>query len=154
MQANNLVLTALSYGAAVLAYVVLAFALWRRGYGKAPYEWVKTILLAAALLSAVWAALVVAQVLGGEPLFCYAGRLVDVLRYGAWFGFLSLVQHMGRSDQEKQGQTWLPRTVAITTVLAFVLQIMAALDLLDTLSLHKLVLFSTLSLPVLGMVLL
>jgi len=154
MEADKLALTAWSYGLAALAYVVLAVGLWRRGYARAPRDPVKLMMLGAALASAAWAALVVAVLSGGPRVLLLASNFADIARYGAWFGFLLLLLRVGRPSESRQSLNWLWPTAAIATVITAVLQFLVAFDLVDVLGPRKLLLFGTMTLPVLGMVLL
>lgn len=154
MDADNLVLTSWSYGLAGLAYLVLTLGLWQRGYAKAPREPVKLAMIGAALASAIWACLVVVYLFGGPRLAMSTANMADVARYGAWFGFLLLMLHLRRPDESAQGLTWLTPAAALAVGIGAVLQVLAALQLVDLAGIRKLLLFSNLSLPVLGMVLL
>ena len=154
MDADKLVLTNWSYGLAALAYLVLALGLWRRGYAASPTDGVKRTMLGAALASVVWALLVVAFLAGGRREFLLAATVVDALRYGAWFGFLILLLRLRQPDGARWGFGWLVPAAVVATAVPALLQLLAAWDLVDAFGLRKLLLFSTMALPVLGMVLL
>jgi putative PEP-CTERM system histidine kinase len=151
---DNLVLTGWSYGLACLAYAVLSIALFQRGYGKAPREPARSSMLAAALASAVWGCLLLAFLVVGDGVYLRLSHLADVARYGAWFVFLLALLHQRRQEPLVQGLGWLKPTAATAVLLAGGLQLMLALGLLDIAVVRKLVLFSSMALPVIAMVLL
>jgi putative PEP-CTERM system histidine kinase len=154
MDLDHLVLTGWSYGLAGLAYAVLFVALLRRGYGKAPRELARVSMFVAALASSVWACLLLAFLYSGHELYLQASYLVDVVRYGAWYVFLLTLLRQRQQQPSIQGLAWLKPTAATAIVVACVLLLLSALGLFDTPDMRKLVLFSTLSLPVIAMILL
>ncbi len=154
MDADKLVLTTWSYGLAALAYLVLALGLWRRGYARSPTDRIKLAMLGAATASAAWAMLVVALLSGGPGKLLLAATVVDALRYGAWFGFLILLLRLRQPDAARRGLGWLVPAAVVAVAVPALLQLLAVWDLVDAFGLRKLLLFSTMALPVLGMVLL
>ena len=155
MEFDNLVLTAWSFGLAGFAYAVLALSLWRRGYGKLRVETAKRAMLLGALASSAWGWLMLAYLLSGLGLVSVVATLVDVLRYGLWFGFLLILLQTRKQDHLSNDGLGLLKPIAYGMALvAIVLNLVGAIGLFELQVMRKLVLFSNLSLPVLGMVLL
>ena len=154
MDLDHLVLTGWSYGLAGLAYAVLFVALLQRGYGKAPRELARVSMLVVALVSSVWGCLLLTFLYWGHELFLQLSYLADVVRYGGWYVFLLTLLRQRQQEPSIQGLAWLKPTAATAIVVACVLQLLSGLGLFDTPDMRKLVLFSTLSLPVMAMVLL
>ncbi len=154
MEFDNLTLTAWSYGLAGVAYGALALSLWRRGYGSMRAEAAKRMMLFGAFGSSVWGWLMLAFLLTGLGAISMLSTMVDALRYGAWFGFLLiLLRH--RQDGPTETGLGLLRPIAYLTVLAVIVALaVATLGLVEPQRMRKVLLFTNLSLPVLGMVLL
>ena len=154
MDSDNLILTGWSYGLAALAYALLALALWQRGYGKAPREQARLGMLIAALASAAWGGLLLAYLFTGQGILLRLSALADVARYGGWFLFLLVLLQQREPAPSVLGLGWLKPTAVLGVVLAACLQLAGLVGLGDIAGLPKLVLFSTMALPVIAMVLL
>ena len=154
MDSDNLVLTGWSHGLAGLAYVVLAFTLWQRGYARAPREPARVAMLVAAAASAAWGFLLLAFLLTGRGLLLHLSYLADVLRYGAWFMFLLVLLRQQAPDPSQLGLGWLRSAAVLAVLLAAGLRLAGAAGVGEPAEMRKLVLFATLALPVIGMVLL
>lgn len=154
MEFDNLTLTAWSYGFAGFAYGVLTLSLWRRGYGSMQAEAAKRTMLLGAFCSSVWGWLMLAFLLTGLGVMSMLSTMLDALRYGAWFIFLLILLRF-REDGQSDAGLGLLRPIAYLAVLAaIVAHAVATLGLVDPQAMRKLLLFSNLSLPVVGMVLL
>ena len=154
MEFDNLTLTAWSYGLAGVAYGVLALSLWRRGYGSMRAEAAKRMMLFGAFGSSAWGWLMLAFLLTGLGAISMLSTMVDALRYGAWFGFLLILLRHRQDGPTETGLGRL-RPIAYLTVLAAIVALaVATLGLVEPQRMRKVLLFSNLSLPVLGMVLL
>ncbi|MEO8545624.1 MAG: XrtA/PEP-CTERM system histidine kinase PrsK [Burkholderiaceae bacterium] len=154
MQFDNLTLTAWSYGLAGFAYGVLALSLWRRGYGSMRAEAAKRAMLLGALGSSAWGWLMLAYLLTGLGMVSMLSTLIDVLRYGAWFAFLLLVLQQRKEGRSDAGLGQLKPMAYLAVLAAIVAQLVGAGGLIEPPAMRKLLLFSNLSLPVLGVVLL
>ncbi len=154
MESDNLLLTAWSYGFAALGYAVLTLSLWRRGYAQAKGEWAKRTMLLGAVGSAAWGGLMLAYLLSGIDWLLPLTRLVDGLRYGAWFWFLLTLLQLRQEGRSEAGLGWLRPVAVLSVLLGVAGQVIAALGWLDPQVARKFVLFGQLSLPVVGMVLL
>jgi putative PEP-CTERM system histidine kinase len=154
MEFDNLVLTAWSYGLAGFAYAVLSLSLWRRGYGSMRAETAKRVMLLGAVASSAWGWLMLAYLLTGLGVVSMVSTLIDVLRYGAWFGFLLILLQTRKQDLSEAGLGLLKPIVYVAVVAAILLNLIGAVGLFDLKATRKLLLYSNLSLPVLGMVLL
>lgn len=91
MEESRALLSVWGYVLAVLAFGVLAAGLLRQRSlwlpGEVPTGW----MLVAVLASSVWAILVLAALLGGQPRWMYASQFADGVRYAGWTGFLLLL---------------------------------------------------------------
>ncbi len=104
-------LAAWGYGLAAFGFVLLAGLLgagWKGGLRA-------MALLAAAALSAAWAALVCAQALTLSPTTAAAARVLDAFRLAAWFGFVALLL----SGRMRQGWFAVAAAVAVGGALLF-----------------------------------
>jgi putative PEP-CTERM system histidine kinase len=154
MEFDNRILTGWSYGLAGFAYAVLSLSLWRRGYGSSRAEAAKRVMLLAAFASSAWGWLMLAYLLASLGVVSMVSTLIDVSRYGAWFGFL-LILLQTRKEELSEAGLGLLRPIAFMVVLAAIaLNLVGAMGVFELQAMRKLLLFSNLSLPVLGMVLL
>ena len=154
MDSDNLVLTGWSYGLAGLAYAVLAVALWRRGYGKAPQEPARLSMLIAAVASAAWGSCLLVFLFAGAGVWLHLSYLADVVRYGGWFVFLLVLLQQRNQEPTVLGLGWLKPAAFVVVVLAACLHLATWLGLWAAAELRKPLLFATMALPVIAMVLL
>jgi putative PEP-CTERM system histidine kinase len=152
MDDAGLTLAAWGFGLVALAYTPFALNLTRLGYLRGPRERSKLALFAAAALSAAWgwSGLVLMQT--QQPSLSWLNPLADQLRYACWFIFLlSLL----RTAQPKgDGIPWFTVFAVLLTsgsVLALLLPASGVSSLGD---LSKLILLSSMAMPVFAMVLL
>ena len=113
-------MAAWSYGLALVAYLGFALLMalrWRPSIRAA-------LLLAATLVTAVWAAAGLAVALSDRPGLWLLSGVVDVLRYGIWFLFVGDLITGAGSDKAPPA---LPRWV-VTVVVAAILASLALLD--------------------------
>ena len=90
MDTESASLIAWSFGVAAGAYgLLVAFLL---SFGR---EWHATrrarMMLLAVSLSAIWASLSFLAATGSYPVLTLSASLTNIFRYGAWYGFLTLL---------------------------------------------------------------
>lgn len=140
-------LAAWSFGASGAAYSTFAFYLWRAGYLRPDARSAPRLLVAAAVLTAAWAWLGLADQFSTKVLFLRLGAFADVLAYACWFAFLLrlLGQSMSRG---------LARVAAAVVAGGLLLQGLVAAGLWGIDENSRAVLLGRVLLPVIGMVLL
>jgi len=145
-----------SYGAAAVAYFL--FALYLRSLGK---DWHREhqmlLLILVVITSGIWSGLSFAAFLSRQPYFAFAANLFDVLRHGAWYGFLLHLLRRGQTAGGVQLRSLLPNWLVagcwITFTCGLAWQISLALNFLPVQQWLKTALFLALATPVLGLVL-
>ncbi|MCP5286945.1 MAG: PEP-CTERM system histidine kinase PrsK [Burkholderiaceae bacterium] len=149
--ADGLQLALLGFAAAVLAYGALAARLVTSGYLRpqagGPAGW----FLAAVAASAMWGAAGLAAVWAPSGFSALTAGTTDLLRYGAWFGFLLALLKPGLRETPGSEMRWLPRlawAACAATAVALVLP-----HLTDDAQAARAGLFAWLALPVLGLLL-
>ncbi len=153
MDTEQVVLAAWSYGLAGLAYSIFAAVLLRRGYLRAPRDIARVALVAAALGGAAWGWLLALSLASSQRVLLDAGGFADVLRYGAWYLFLLLLLRLRQREGAGSDMAWLSPVAALVVVAALAGQIVATLGIGANEELRKAVLFSSMSLPLMAMVL-
>ena len=153
MDTEQVVLSAWSYGLAGLAYSIFAAVLLRRGYLRAPRDTARVALVAAALGGALWGWLLALALASSQRVLLNAGAFADVFRYGAWYLFLLLLLRLRQREGAASGMAWLSPVAALVVVTGMAGQIAATLAISVDDELRKLVLFSSMSLPLMAMVL-
>ncbi len=79
-------LMAWGFGAAALAYAMLAWLVARQGYLKRPLNRPGVAILLAAVLTTAWAGLSLVAL--AAPIWWVWAAVADVCRYAAWFAFI------------------------------------------------------------------
>lgn len=102
MDTESASLIAWSFGVAAGAYgLLVAFLL---SFGR---EWHATrrarMMLLAVSLSAIWASLSFLAATGSYPVLTLSASLTNIFRYGAWYGFLTLLLIPNAGTFAKQG---------------------------------------------------
>lgn len=106
-------LMAWGFGAAALAYAMLALLVARQGYLKAPVNRPGLAILLAAVLTTVWGAMSLAAL--SAPVWWVWAAVADVCRYAGWFAFIVLL-FRASADQGRALDTasWMaPLAVAL-----------------------------------------
>ena len=112
-------IAAWSYGIAAVGYLVLAIRM-ALGWRRSTSAW---LLLLATIATALWAVTALAFVVLDSPGYRLASSAADMLRYGAWFGFVGTLLAAGGGTQglaklvARRG-FWL---IALALVMTFVL---------------------------------
>lgn len=144
------------------AYLALALRLVVLGYLKAPLDWPRISLVCAVLFCSIWGWLTLAFLTTGWPVLALSGELADLFRYGAWYTFLLLIFKAARassvvaveqsmpSTQESMpfGLGWMMPVAALLMAFGLFARIYAALGLGLPGEASRLVLFSSMALPV------
>ena len=154
MDTENVVLSAWSYGLAGLVYLVFALSLLQRGYLRAPIEAGRVMLIGAVLGSALWGWLFLFYLFSGRPWVANVWYVIDALRYGAWYVFLLVLLKVGRRGEVPASMGWLIPGAAVILIAAIASQVLAAAGVGAAGEVRKLVLFTSMALPVMAMVLL
>jgi putative PEP-CTERM system histidine kinase len=153
MASGNVALAAWGYGLAGLAYALFALRLFDLGYWRQPSDVAEMTVLAAVVWSSLWAWLVLGSLMAdSSPLFLI-GNLADLFRYGSWFAFFLILLRPHQSEKRPTGMVWLsPVALALTAggVLAQSFVVLGFNVLGDSV---RLVLFSSMALPVYGLLL-
>ena len=154
MDSGNNVLTAWSYGLVGLVYLAFSLRLLQLGYMHRAREWSKTTLFAAVTCSALWGWFGLTLWLTGQPIFIVLSSVSDLLRYGFWYAFLLILL---RPDQEKSvptGMLWMVPASVLLLVFGMLSLLFAVLQINVLGDASRLMLFSSMALPVFALVLL
>ena len=153
MNPNLTNVAAWSYGIAGCAYAAFAIYLgvnWRGGLRA-------LALVIAVSLTAAWAVLNLTFTVIQVPALFAFGNVVDVLRVGAWYAFLLLLNERrpaGAIAGEPRRTSWLVPVAAALVVLGVVAQISVALSFTVFGDPGRLAVFDGLALTIFGLVLL
>jgi len=154
MDVENLALTAWSYGLAGLVYFVFAMRLIQRGYLAVPREAGRLALVAAVLCGALWGWLLLAYLLGGQSGLLSTWYFADVLRYAAWYVFLLILLQVHNRNNASSSMVWVMPCSAAVLVAALSAHVLAITGIGAAAEVKKLVLFSSMALPVMALILL
>jgi putative PEP-CTERM system histidine kinase len=151
VEAGTNILNAWSYGLASLAFA--AFAIFHAAGWKTSLR--SRTLFFAVILSALWGASGLLFALTGHAFFLACGLYFDLLRYGAWFGFL-LVLLLPDSSAKNTSSRWKLLASVGLALLAFglVAQAMSFLDAGFEFSPKRIVLLNALAVAVFALMLL
>lgn len=154
MDSNEIVLTSWGFGLAGMVYTFIALRLTQLGYWRSNGEWSKTSLLAAVAASSLWGWFGLTFLLIGSPLLLLFSTVLDVLRYGFWFVFLLTLLHPKQLQKAPTGMAWMAPVAGALVVFGLVARVLSVfrMSVLDDSA--RLVLLSSMALPVFAMVLL
>ncbi len=155
MESGTALLTAWSYGLVGVTYLALALRLLVQGYGKALREWPRVSLVCAVLFCSLWGWLTLAFFTTDLPLLALLGELADLLRYAAWYTFLLLLFRTSRDGLVPArdgvmpaGVAWMVPFAAVLVAFGLFARLYAVLGLGSPAEAYRLVLFSSMALPV------
>ena len=155
MESGTASLTVWSYGLVGVAYLALALRLLVLGYGKAPLDWPRVSLVCAVLFCSLWGWLTLAFFTTDLPLLALLGELADLLRYAAWYTFLLLLFRTSRDGLVPArdgvmpaGVAWMVPFAAVLVAFGLFARLYAVLGLGSPAEAYRLVLFSSMALPV------
>ena len=153
MDNYNLALTAWSYGLVGIVHSAFALTLVRLGYAKSPRNAAALALLGAVGCTALWGWFSVAGALLSESTWMLLATCADLSRYGCWFAFLLLLLRPQQLDRRSVGITALAALGSALVAGGFVAHTAGALDLQIIPSGSRLTPLSSMSLSILGLVL-
>ena len=153
MDSGNAALTAWSYGLVGAAYLAFALRLLQVGYVRGLRDLPKMSLFLAVTFSSVWGWLFLAFLFTGETGYLFLGDLADVIRYGCWYAFLLLLLRVPTTGKLPQGIDWIVPAAVLLLVFGVVARTAAALGIGHFGDPWRLILFSSMALPVLALVL-
>ena len=148
MQSGTALLTAWSFGLVGVAYLALALRLVVLGYFKAPLDWPRVSLVCAVLFCSLWGWLTLGFLSTGVPVLALLGELADLLRYAAWYAFLLLIFRTNRDGPVLSGLGWMMPVAALLVAFGLFARVYAAFGLGPPAEASRLVLFSSMALPV------
>lgn len=154
MDVVNIALTTWSYGLAGFVYFVFAMRLLQRGYLGAPREAGRVSLVAAVLCGAIWGWLLLAFLLSGQSVLLNTWYFADVLRYAAWYVFLLILLQVHNRNSASSSMVWVMPCSAAVLVAALSAHVLSVTGIGAAAEVKKLVLFSSMALPVMAMILL
>ena len=153
MDSGNAALTAWSYGLVGAVYLAFAVRLVQLGYVRAPPDMPKVALFSAVAFCSLWGWLFLIFLSTGRPVYLFLGDLADLLRYGCWFVFLLLFFRPNQTGKLAQGIGWMVPTAVMLLVFGVVARSFAALGIGIFGDPSRLILFSSMALPVFALVL-
>lgn len=154
MDSGNLALMAWGYGLVGLAYTAFVLRLLQLGYAAAPRELSKTAVLTAVTGSALWGWFGLALLLTANSVFLTLGTLSDLLRYACWFVFLLVLLRPKSAKTSSDGFAWMAAAALALTVFGFLALLFSVLEMGFWGDTARLILFSSMALPVYALVLL
>ena len=132
-------------GASYLAFTLRLLFL---GYASRPLDPPRVAFLCAIFFCSLWGWLILAFLSTAMPTLLLLGELADLLRYGGWFAFLLLILRTNQSGQLPAGMGWmLPVSVALL-LFGLLARTLAALEIGVLGDTARLVLFSSMAMPV------
>ena len=153
MDRGNAVLTAWSYGLVGASYLAFALRLLQLGYLSAPLDRPRVAVFSAVAFSSLWGWLILGFLFAARPIFLLAGDLADLLRYGCWFAFLLILFRPDDAATQAAGMGWMRPTAMALVVFGVLSRLLAALGIGVLGDPSRLVLFSSMALPVFTLVL-
>lgn len=153
MDSGTSSLTAWSFGLVAASYLAFALRLVQLGYPKAAKASSEHCVFAAIVASCLWGGFGLAHAYWGQTKLLIAGDFADLLRYSLWFAFLLLLFRERGLGKLPAGMGWLVPTavvLAASGVLTRAWSLSGSGLLGDS---ARLVLFSTMALPVFILVL-
>ena len=153
MESGAFSLTAWSYGLVGASYLAFALRLVQLGYHRKSRGGSERCILAAVVASALWGWFGLAFLTLNKPAFVVAADVVDLLRYGFWYAFLLLLFRERGGGKLPAGMDWLVPAAVVLLVFGLFGRTLAffGFDLLGDPA--RLVLFSSMALPVFVLVL-
>ena len=153
MDRGNAVLTAWSYGLVGASYLAFALRLLQLGYLSAPRERPRVAVFAAVAFTSLWGWLVLVFLFAGLPVVLLAADMADLFRYGGWFAFLLILFRADKTAAKASGMGWMRPTAMVLVAFSVVARVLTALGIGILGDPSRLVLFSSMALPVFALVL-
>ncbi len=153
MNSGNAALTAWSYGLVGTVYLAFALRLLQVGYLRGWHDLPRVSLFSAVAFSSLWGWLFLAFLFTGQTGYLFFGDLADLIRYGCWYAFVLLLLRGGTTGKLPQGLDWIVPAAVLLLVFGAVARVSAALGIGYFGDPWRLILFSSMALPVLALVL-
>lgn len=148
MHSGTALLTAWSFGLVGAAYLGLGLRLIFVGYLRRPLDWPRAALVFAVLFCSLWGWLLLGYLSTGRPALLRLGDLADVLRYGFWFAFLLLVLRTRQDGHLPSGMGWMAPVAVVLLLFSLLARAASALELDVLGDASRLILFSSMAMPV------
>ncbi len=146
-------LTAWGYGLVGASYLAFSLRLIQLEYYRKTRGGSERCILAAVVASALWGWLGLASLALGHPAYVVAADLADLLRYGFWFAFLLLLFRERGGDKLPAGMDWLVPASVVLLIFSLLGRTFSLLGVAIVGDPDRLVLFSSMALPVFVLVL-
>jgi putative PEP-CTERM system histidine kinase len=146
-------LTAWSHGLVGATYLAFALRLLQLGYFRTVRASSERCVLGAVLASSAWGWFGLAFMVYGMPGLVVAADLADLLRYGFWFAVLLLLFRERGGGKLPGGMDWLVPSALILVAFGLAARIFSLLGVTVLGDPARLVLFSSMALPVFVLVL-
>ena len=153
MDSGSQTLTAWSYGLVGASYLAFALRLLQLKYLSARFDRAKLAVFFAVAFCSLWGWLFLAYLSTGKHGFLVLGDIADLMRYGCWIAFLLLLLLPKHSAKASTGAGWM---VGVSCLLIGFAVVSRILNVTSNDSLGepvRLVLFSSMALPVFSLVL-
>ena len=148
METSTVTLTAWSCGLVGASYLAFALRLHVLGYVSRPLDPPRIAFFCAIFFSSLWGWLMLAFLSTGLPNLLLLGELSDLLRYGGWFAFLLMILRTTQSGRLPAGMGWMvPISIALL-LFGLLARTLAALEMGWLGDTARLVLFSSMAMPV------
>ena len=148
METSTVTLTAWSCGLVGASYLAFALRLHVLGYVSRPLDPPRIAFFCAIFFSSLWGWLMLAFLSTGLPNLLLLGELSDLLRYGGWFAFLLMILRTTQSGRLPAGMGWMvPISIALL-LFGLLARTLAALETGGLGDTARLVLFSSMAMPV------
>ena len=148
METSTVTLTAWSCGLVGASYLAFALRLHVLGYVSRPLDPPRIAFFCAIFFSSMWGWLILAFLSTGLPNLLLLGELSDLLRYGGWFAFLLMILRTTQSGRLPADMGWMvPISIALL-LFGLLARTLAALEMGWLGDTARLVLFSSMAMPV------
>ncbi len=148
METSTVTLTAWSCGLVGASYLAFALRLHVLGYVSRPLDPPRIAFFCAIFFSSLWGWLMLAFLSTGLRNLLLWGELSDLLRYGGWFAFLLMILRTTQSGRLPAGMGWMvPISIALL-LFGLLARTLAALEMGWLGDTARLVLFSSMAMPV------
>lgn len=148
METSTVTLTAWSCGLVGASYLAFALRLHVLGYVSRPLDPPRIAFFCAIFFSSLWGWLMLAFLSTGLPNLLLLGELSDLLRYGGWFAFLLMILRTTQSGRLPADMGWMvPISIALL-LFGLLARTLAALEMGWLGDTARLVLFSSMAMPV------
>jgi putative PEP-CTERM system histidine kinase len=153
MDSGAATLTAWSYGLVGASYLAFALRLLQLGVLRRPLDRPRVSLFSAVAFCSLWGWLFLAQMFAGQLHLLEAADFADLMRYGCWFAFLLMVLKTRMDDELPKDMGWIVPLASFLIAFGAVARLLALAGSSALGDPSRLVLFSSMALPVFTLVL-